>query len=50
MIHQLGLMHEIDTRLPISEAHGSKVTNGERVAAKILNGLRFIDSSLYLLP
>ena len=50
MIHHIGLIQEIDKRLPISEAHGSKVTHGERVAAMILNGLGFIDSRLYLFP
>lgn len=45
-----GLMKLIDQRLPVSKAHGSKVTHGERVAAMILNGLGFIDNRLYLFP
>ncbi len=39
MLYEIGLIKEIDKRLPISEAHGAKVTHGERVAAMILNGL-----------
>jgi len=49
-IDALGLTELIDSRLPISEAHGAKVSHGERVAAMILNGLGFIDTRLYLFP
>jgi transposase len=48
-IDNLDLISLIDERLPVSEAHGAKVTHGERVAAMILNGLGFIDTRLYLL-
>ena len=34
----------------VSEAHGAKISHGERVAAMIMNGLGFIDSRLYLFP
>lgn len=47
---ELGLIKLVDERLPISEAHGAKVTHGERVAAMILNGLGFMDSRLYMFP
>jgi transposase len=49
-IDSLNLVDLIDKRLPISEAHGAKVSHGERVAAMIMNGLGFIDSRLYLFP
>jgi hypothetical protein len=35
-------------RLPVSEAYDAKVSNGERAAAMIMNGLGFIDNHLYL--
>ena len=49
-IDDLNLIDLIDHRLPISEAHGAKVSHGERVTAMIINGLGFIDSRLYLFP
>jgi transposase len=49
-IERLGLIEEIDQRVPISQEKGAKVTIGERVAAMILNGLGFIDDRLYLFP
>jgi transposase len=49
-IDSLNIINLIDTRLPVSEAHGAKVSHGERVAAMIMNGLGFIDSRLYLFP
>lgn len=49
-IDSMDLIGLIDRRLPVSEAHGAKVTHGERVAAMIMNGLGFIDSRLYLFP
>jgi transposase len=49
-IDSLNLIDLIDRRLPISTAHGAKVSYGERIAAMILNGLGFIDSRLYLFP
>lgn len=49
-IDDLNLIDLIDHRIPISEAHGAKVSHGERVAAMIMNGLGFIDSRLYLFP
>lgn len=49
-IHSLNIVDLIDHRLPISDAHGAKVSHGERVAAMIMNGLGFIDSRLYLFP
>lgn len=49
-IDSLKIIDLIDTRLPVSEAHGAKVSHGERVAAMIMNGLGFIDSRLYLFP
>ena len=49
-IDSLNLVDLIDRRLPISDAHGAKVSHGERVAAMIMNGLGFVDSRLYLFP
>jgi transposase len=49
-IESLKIIDLIDSRLPISESHGAKVSHGERVAAMIMNGLGFIDSRLYLFP
>lgn len=49
-IDAIGLIDLIDERLPVSKEHGSKVSQGERVAAMILNGLGFIDNRLYLFP
>lgn len=49
-IDSLRIIDLIDNRLPVSEAHGAKVSHGERVAAMIMNGLGFIDSRLYLFP
>ena len=49
-IDSLKIVDLIDSRLPISEAYGAKVSHGERVAAMIMNGLGFIDSRLYLFP
>ena len=47
-IDSLGLTALIDERIPVSEAHGARVSHGERAAAMIFNGLGFIDSRLYL--
>ena len=47
-IDSLGLTALIDQRMPVSEAHGARVSHGERVSAMIFNGLGFIDSRLYL--
>ena len=49
-IHDLGFIHLIDQRLPIQKSCGSKVTQGERIAAMIMNGLGFVDNRLYLFP
>jgi len=49
-IDSLNIIDLIDKRLPVSKAHGSKVSHGERVAAMIMNGLGFIDNRLYLFP
>ena len=42
-IDDLHIIDLIDNRLPVSEAHGAKISHGERVAAMIMNGLGFID-------
>jgi len=50
VIKKIGLVERIDARLPLSKSRGVKVTNGERVAAMILNGLGFVDERLYMFP
>jgi len=50
VIKKIGLVERIDGCLPLSESRGVKVTNGERVAAMILNGLGFVDERLYMFP
>jgi transposase len=49
-MERLGLIEEIDQRIPVSKEKGAKVSIGERVAAMILNGLGFIDDRLYMFP
>jgi transposase len=49
-IKDLGIVKEIDSRLPITSGKGSKISMGERVAAMILNGLGFMDDRLYMFP
>jgi transposase len=49
-ISKIGLIEQVDKRIPLSENHGSHVTMGERMAAMILNGLGFIDDRLYMFP
>ena len=46
----LHIIDLIDNRLPVSEAHGAKISYGGRVAAMVMNGLGFIDNRLYLCP
>lgn len=50
VIEELDLINLIDQRLPISKAHGAKVSMGERVAAMLMNGLGFVNSRLYIFP
>lgn len=49
-IDRIGLVDKIDERLPITQGTGSKVSQGQRVSAMILNGLGFIDNRLYMFP
>lgn len=49
-IRKLGIDKKINTRLPISKHKGAIVPHGSRVAAMILNGLGFINRTLYLSP
>jgi len=48
VINRLKLVEKINTRITASEAKGSKISMGHRVAAMILNGLGFTDDRLYL--
>lgn len=50
VMHKIKLIDKIDRYLPVSKAHGAKVTRGECVASMILNGLGFIDDRLYMFP
>ena len=47
MIDKLGLTEKVNTRLPLKENMGVKVTMGQRVAAMVLNGLGFMNDRLY---
>jgi transposase len=50
MIKKLGLPEKINKRLPICKEKGAIVPHGSRVAAMIINGLGFINRTLYLSP
>ena len=50
IIKDIGLIHKIDERIPVSKKKGAKLTIGQRVAAMILNGLGFMDDRLYMFP
>lgn len=47
-IKKLGLVDKINHKLPLDVAKGGKVSNGHRVAAMILNGLGYVNRTLYL--
>jgi transposase len=49
-IRKLGIDKKINARLPISKHKGAIVPHGSRAAAMILNGLGFINCTLYLSP
>jgi len=49
-IKKLGIDKKINERLPISKKKGAIVPHGSRVAAMIINGLGFINRTLYLSP
>jgi transposase len=50
VIKELGIDQKIDARLPIVKEKGAIVPHGQRVAAMVLNGLGFVNQSLYLSP
>lgn len=50
VIKELGIDKKIDARLPIVKEKGAIVPHGQRVAAMVLNGLGFVNQSLYLSP
>ena len=47
-VDKLKIVERIDARLPVSKAHGSFVTHGQRVKAMIINGLGFTQNPIYL--
>ncbi len=47
MCHELGLIEQIDQRLPPTD---KSVSHGTAVVAMILNGLGFVSQTLYLVP
>lgn len=49
VIDKLGIIEEIDRRLPLNKTKGAKVSNGRRAAALILNGFGFMGRRLYIL-
>ena len=48
-IHRIGLIDKINKLLPLSPSH-SKLSMGHRSAAMIINGLGFMNTTLYLHP
>jgi len=49
-IKKLGIVDKINQRIPLSEKKGGKVSHGHRAAAMLLNGLGYINRTLYLSP
>jgi len=47
-IKELGLVEKINQRLELDKNKGGKVSHGHRAAAMILNGLGYINRTLYL--
>lgn len=50
LVDKLKLVERIDTRIPISKAHGAIVTHGQSIKAMIINGLGFTQNPIYLSP
>jgi transposase len=50
LIDKLKLVERIDDRMPISKAHGAKVSHGQSIKAMIINGLGFTQNPIYLSP
>lgn len=49
-IKELGLIEKINHRLPLDKSKGGKISHGHRAASMILNGLGYINRTLYLSP
>lgn len=49
-IKKLGIIDKINQRLPLAINKGGKVSHGHRTAAMLLNGLGYINRTLYLSP
>lgn len=47
-IHERGLIGKTDARLSLDRSKGGIISQGKRVAARVLNGLGFINSRLYM--
>jgi transposase len=49
-IKKLGIIDKINHRLPLATNKGGKISHGHRAAAMLLNGLGYINRTLYLSP
>lgn len=49
-IKDLGIIDKINQRLTLDNSKGGKVSHGHRAAAMVLNGLGYINRTLYLSP
>ena len=47
-IDRLGIVQQIDQRIPVNKAKGAQLTHGQRVKAMILNGLGYVRAPLYM--
>jgi len=47
-IKELGLVEKMNHRLPLDKSKGGKISHGHRAASMILNGLGYINRTLYL--
>ena len=47
-IKKLGIVDKINKRLPLDQKKGGKVSHGHRLASMLLNGLGYINRTLYL--
>lgn len=49
-IKKLGIVNKVNQRIPLDRKKGGKVSHGHRAAAMLLNGMGYINRTLYLSP
>jgi len=49
-IKKLDIVNKINQRLPLDRKKGGKVSHGHRAAAMLLNGMGYVNRTLYLSP